>query len=185
MHGSTSPLKNGWPACSQRQCSRTCATARRTLSERGSTPKSCRLTRLYAVAVQGWPLGSSLLPDVALRAGNSAPPSHWPSSPCKASSRAPHPSMATRARSAATTSVGASTRSRNACHRMEGSESSSQSSTAMGLSLATLGRARPSSGQSRLHVLNRAFRFVQRPADTGHGRPVHVFDGADRLHLPL
>src|SRR6266566_3863796 len=70
MHGSTSPLKNGWPACSQRQRSRTCATARRTLSERGSTPKSCRLTRLYAVAVQGWPLGSSLLPDVALRRDN-------------------------------------------------------------------------------------------------------------------
>jgi hypothetical protein len=34
-------------------------------------------------------------------------------------------------------------------------------------------------------MLKRAFRFVLRPADAGHGYPVLVFDGADRLHLPL
>ena len=80
------------------------------------------------MAVQGWPWFSPR--QLKLRAGKHAPPAHWPSSPCSASSRAPQPSVATRARSAATTSAGASARSRNTCQRMAGSESSSQSSTA-------------------------------------------------------
>ena len=47
---------------------------------------------------------------------------------CSARSRAPQPSAATLARSAPTTSAGASHRSRSVCQRMEGSESSSHSS---------------------------------------------------------
>ncbi len=127
MHGSTSPSKNGWPACSQRQRSRTLATARRTLSARGSIPKSRSSCSVGSVDVHGWPGSSSAWSKY--RAGKHAPPAHWPSSPCNASSLAPHPSLATRARSAATTSAGAWTRSRNTCQRMAGSESSSQSST--------------------------------------------------------
>ena len=64
-------------------------------------------------------------------AGKKAPPAHWPSGSRSASSRAPQPSVATRARSAATTSAGASVRSCSTCQRMAGSESSSQSSTVM------------------------------------------------------
>ena len=48
-----------------------------------------------------------------------------------ASSRAPQPSVATRARSAAMTSAGSSVRSRITCQRIEGSASSSQSMTTM------------------------------------------------------
>ena len=52
---------------------------------------------------QGQPWTATL----KLRAGKHAPPAHWPSSPCNASSLAPQPSVATRARSAAMTSAGA------------------------------------------------------------------------------
>ena len=55
---------------------------------------------------------------------HAAPPQR-PSAPCRASSRAPQPSVATRARSAATSSAGAPVRSRITCQRIEGSESSS------------------------------------------------------------
>src|SRR6266545_635746 len=58
-----------------------------------------------------------------------AAPAHDPSAPCRASSRAPAPSVATRARSAATCSLGAPVRSRIACQRIEGSESSSHCMT--------------------------------------------------------
>ena len=99
-----------------------------------------------SVAVQGWPWARRRSPAVEpASAGKNAPPSHWPSSPCKASSRAPHPSVATRARSAATTSAGASARSRSACHRMAGSASSSQSSTVTG---RVYGVDRESAGRS-------------------------------------
>src|SRR5258705_346108 len=80
MHGSTSPPKNGCPACSQRQWSLTNATARRTRSEHGSTPKSRSSWSVGSVAVQGWPWFSS--DWLKLRAGKHAPPAHWPSSPC-------------------------------------------------------------------------------------------------------
>jgi len=109
------------------------STAARTLGSWGSTPNSCRRTSVGAVAVHGWPLGFS--PPSALRAGKSAPPSHWPSSPCRARSRAPQPSVATRARSAATVAGDASARSRRTCQRMAGSESRSQSRTFMAGSL--------------------------------------------------
>src|SRR3954470_19805513 len=65
------------------------------------------------------------------RAGKQAPPAHWPSSACKASSLAPQPSSATRARSFETTSIGAWIRSLSTCQRIAGSESSSHSSVVM------------------------------------------------------
>ena len=34
-------------------------------------------------------------------------------------------------------------------------------------------------------MLQRAHKFVRRPADVGHCHPVRVFDPADRLHFPL
>ena len=58
-----------------------------------------------------------------------AAPPHRPSGAWRASSRAPAPSVATLARSAATSSAGASVRSRITCQRIEGSESSSQRMT--------------------------------------------------------
>jgi hypothetical protein len=51
---------------------------------------------------------------------------HLPSADCSASRRAPHPSVATLARSAATSSAGAPVRSRITCHRIDGSASHSQ-----------------------------------------------------------
>ena len=59
--------------------------------------------------------------------GKQAPPAHWPSSPCRSSSLAPHPSLAILPRSAATCLGGASVRSRMICQRIAGSESNSQS----------------------------------------------------------
>src|SRR6266508_2502578 len=159
MHGSTSPLKNGCPACSQRHWSLTSATARRTRSEVGSTPKSCSSWSVGSVDVQGWPWPSSR--QLRLRAGKHAPPAHWPSSPCNAINLAPQPSVATRARSAATTSAGACTRSRSTCQRMAGSESSSQSSTVMRLNLGAPERVREA-GQQRLYGLDaRGLRPMQ------------------------
>src|SRR2546426_8258983 len=63
------------------------------------------------------------------RDGKHAPSAHWPSSPCKSKSLAPHPSLAVLARSAATCSCGASVRSRMTCQRIAESESNSQSTT--------------------------------------------------------
>ena len=124
MHGSTSPLKNGWPACSQRQCSRTCATARRTSSSGGrhrsrAGARDCRPWRSRA----------------GLRSRRSPAPAretmHLPPTGRLRLARpaAGHPNLrfATRARSAATISAGASARSRNTCQRIAGSDSSSQS----------------------------------------------------------
>src|SRR2546428_3025798 len=71
-----------------------------------------------------------------------APVSHSPSSRRRARRRAPQPSLATRARSAATWSAGASVRSRIACQRIAGSASSSQSSAFRAqVSLRVVGRA--------------------------------------------
>src|SRR5258707_7592688 len=58
-----------------------------------------------------------------------AAPPHRPSAPWRASNCAPIPSVATRARSAATSSAGAPIRSCITCQRIEGSESSSHSMT--------------------------------------------------------
>ena len=76
---------------------------------------------------QGWPLEKSPRKS----AGKHAPPAHWPSSPRSASNRAAHPCIATRARSADTACRGASVRSRSTRQRSVGSESSSQSRTAI------------------------------------------------------
>jgi len=56
-----------------------------------------------------WPSWKSMpaRQSSAMRRGKHAPPSHWPSGSRTASRRAPHPSVSTRARSAATWSAGA------------------------------------------------------------------------------
>ena len=82
----------------------------------GSTPRSRRTTRVGFVPVHS---------------GKFAPPPHDPSGRWASRSRAPKPSRATRARSASTSSAGASVRSRITCQRIEGSPSSSQSITFM------------------------------------------------------
>ena len=64
--------------------------------------------------------------------GDHGRPPHVPSGAWSASSRAPHPSVAIRDRSAATTSAGSSVRSRITCQRIDGSASSSQSRTVIG-----------------------------------------------------
>jgi hypothetical protein len=122
MHGSTSPAKKGAPSKSQ-PChvpsqshprhltrSRTRPTARRASSLAGSRPSSRSSER--TCIVESHPRFH-------------AAPAHAPSAPWRASNRAPQPSVATLARSAATWSAGAPTRSRITCQRIEGSESSS------------------------------------------------------------
>src|SRR6266571_5565822 len=71
-----------------------------------------------------------------LLVGKHTPPAHWPSSPCRSSNLAPHPSLATLARSAATTLAGSLVRSRITCHRIEGSESNNHSTKGMSAPLA-------------------------------------------------
>src|SRR5260370_34543798 len=71
-----------------------------------------------------------------LLVGKHAPPVHWPSSPCRSSNLAPHPSLATLARSAATTLAGSLVTSRITCQRIEGSESNNHSTTVMSVPLA-------------------------------------------------
>ena len=66
---------------------------------------------------------------VLVQSCEKAPSPQLPSALCSASTWAPQPSVATLARSAATTSAGASVRSRMTCHRIAGSASSSQSTT--------------------------------------------------------
>lgn len=63
--------------------------------------------------------------------GKKVPPLHRPSGSWAARMRAPQPSVATFARSAATSSGGASSRSFMTCQRIAGSESSSQSMMSM------------------------------------------------------
>ena len=118
MHGSTSPSKNGWPAFSQRQLSRTSATAARTRSSSGSTPHSgagrgCTRSRSTADRTRG-----STGVAVRLARGTAHRPPR-PSSPWSARSRA-LASPTTLVRSAPTTSADASHRSRRVCQRIEG-----------------------------------------------------------------
>ena len=126
MHGSTSPAKKGLPSKSHPRHvpsqshpfhvtrSRTRPTARRASSLAGSRPISRSSDRTCIVEFHPW---------------FHAAPAHDPSAPCRASSRAPRPSVATFARSAATSSAGAPIRSRITCQRIEGSESSSHCMT--------------------------------------------------------
>src|SRR5688572_20390568 len=126
MHGSTSPAKKGLPAKSNPRhvpsqshprhvtLSRTRPTARRASSLAGSRPSSRSSDRTCIVESHPW---------------LNAVPAHDPSAPCRASSRAPQPSVATFARSAATSSAGAPSRSRITCQRIDGSESSSHCMT--------------------------------------------------------
>src|SRR6266850_3912181 len=112
MQGSTSPSKNGRLPNSGPQVtlSRTRPTAFRARSLVGSSPKPRRSSRVNRLDRQcGVAMSSPQLPSGRC----------WPRS------WAPHPSEATRDRSAATTSAGSPVRSRITCQRIEGSESSS------------------------------------------------------------
>src|SRR6267143_4681459 len=121
MHGSTSPEKKAWPACSHLLLSQTRAMARRASSLAGSTPMYHSKYNVFIVEVHS---------------GKQVPPPHWPSDPWRASRRAPHPFLAIFDRSAATTSPGSSVRSRITCQRIEGSESNNHSTTVMSVPLA-------------------------------------------------
>src|SRR5215510_1079580 len=120
IQGSTSPAKKGLPSHScgpqpfQVTRSRTRPPARRAWSLAGSRPRSRSSIRTCIVEFH---------PRF-----HAAPP-HRPSVPWRASSLAPTPSVATRTRSAATSSAGAPVRSRITCQRIEGSESSSHPTT--------------------------------------------------------
>src|SRR5919198_4930619 len=124
MHGSTSPAKKGLSSHSRgpEPChvtwSRTRPTARRASTLAGSSPRWRSSHRTCIVEFH---------PRF-----HAAPP-HRPSAAWRASSRAPTPSLATLARSAATSSAGVSVKSRITCQRIDGSESSSQSTTVTGL----------------------------------------------------
>ena len=101
MHGSTSPSKKRLPSQAvssgappaQVTCSRTRAMARRAGSLSGSSPNRRRSSSTWKVSVQSCDHGR---------------PPHCPSGAWSASRRAPQPSVAIRARSAATRSAGAS-----------------------------------------------------------------------------
>lgn len=137
MHGSTSPAKYGSPSCSHRTFSRTRPTATRAASLlSGSTPNARSSTRLQVVEVHaGKSVPRRSGPNEchhlsAAPEGNvGVPAGHWPCGCWRASNRPPQPSPATRVRSAATSSSGASVRSRITCQRIAGSLSSSQSMT--------------------------------------------------------
>src|SRR5437899_1012040 len=142
MHGSTSPAKKGSPSCSHWTCSRTRRTARRVSALAGSRPNCLSSIRLHAVEVHsgnrvprlcGGNERHHFSPASVLNVG--VPPSQWPSSRWRASNLAPQPSLAMRARSAATSSEGASIRSRITCQRIAGSESSNQSTTPIGFKI--------------------------------------------------
>ena len=139
MHGSTSPSKNplsfhgGFHQAPSPQVtwSRTRPIAAG-LPLVGSRPSRRRSSRTWKVSV---------------RSCENALPAHSPSGAWSASSRAPQPSTATRARSAATTSAGSRVRSRITCQRIAGSASSSQSMTAT--AVPTLGAATHPDGAVR------------------------------------
>src|SRR2546421_5931238 len=121
MQGSTSPAKKGLPSHSPPghvTRSRTRPTARRASALAGSRPRSRSSHRTCIVEFH---------PRF-----HAAPP-HRPSAAWRVSSCAPTPSLATLARSAATSSAGASVRSRITCQRIDGSASSSQSTTVTAL----------------------------------------------------
>jgi hypothetical protein len=119
MQQSTSPPQYGRLSYSHREF-----TARRSaVSPRAaaSSPQSRSVFSTQVVAVHGWPAPSAASgPAKSKSAGKYAPPAHCPSVSCSASSRAPKPSVATRARVARQTSSGACARSRSTCHRSAG-----------------------------------------------------------------
>src|SRR4051812_49866226 len=116
MHGSTSPSKNGESPNSGPQVTlrQTRSIAVRAGALAGSSPRSRRNNRVYMFDHQS---------------GAATPSPQWPSMRCRSSSRGPHPSDATRDRSAATISAGVSVRSRITCQRIDGSASRSQPMT--------------------------------------------------------
>src|SRR6267143_4652394 len=139
MQGSTSPAKKGSPSCSHATCSRTRRTACCASAAAGSSPNARNNIRLHAVEVHSGksvPCLSGGRDSHQLMASAEVSLagvllSQWPSCLCKASNRAPHPSVATRACSAATLSSDVSARSRMTCQRIAGSESNNQSTTSI------------------------------------------------------
>src|SRR6266699_3824286 len=111
-----------------------------------------------------------------LWAGKHAPPAHWPSSPCRSSSLAPHPSLATLARSAATTSSGSLVRSRITCQRIEGSESNNHSTTVMSALLAICESIHSN------NVSSAKFFLLDFKVDVG-GYFILAFDGTSALTI--
>src|SRR5688572_12749023 len=116
MHGSDSPSKNGESPCQGPHVTpaRTRAMAARARSLAGSIPRSLRKSSVYRFDHQS---------------GVLMPSPQCPSGCCCASNRGPQPSNATRERSAAMTAAGVSVRSRKTCQRIDGSASSSHSTT--------------------------------------------------------
>src|SRR6266849_6991467 len=110
--------------------------------------------------------------------GKQAPPAHWPSSPCRSSSLAPHPSLATLARSAATTSAGSLVRSRIACQRIEGSESNNHSTTVMSVPLAICESINSNS------VSSGKFFLLDFQVDVG-GYFILAFDGMSEVSISI
>ena len=164
MHGSTSPAKKGLPSHSggPQPChvtwSRTRPTARRASALAGSSPRWRSSHRTCIVEFH---------PRF-----HAAPP-HRPSAACRASSRAPQPSVATRARSAATSSAGASVRSRITCQRIDGSESSSQRMTDAFGACGLAYNVRLLCGSSRTRALTQQGSVERQPGRTPRLRRTH------------
>src|SRR5437660_831116 len=167
MHGSVSPAKKGSPSCSHLTCSRTSRMAWRAPALAGSRPNARNRLKLQVVEVHSGkrvPCRSGgsdchqISAAVDLNVGT--PPSHWPSWRWRASNRAPQPSLATRARSAATSSLGASVRSLITCQRIAGSESNSHSMTSIRFNI--LRREQPgANANSRLHHPSKFEKYLQ------------------------
>ncbi len=176
MQQSTSPPQYGRPSYSHRLFA-----ARRSavsVSADASTPHSRSEFSDHVVAVHGWPAPSAASgPWKSKPPGKNAPPAHWPSGSCRASSRAPNPSVATRARVAAQTSSEAPSRSRSTCQRSAGSESSSQSVRARS---AIPGRVRRRSDTDRDRVAEPGDPVVAR----SHASDVAMADPACRASGP-
>src|SRR5882762_9088664 len=190
MHGSTSPAKKDSPSCSHWTCSRTRLTARRASALAGSRPKCLSSIRLHDVEVHsgnrvprrcGGNDCHHFSPASVLNVG--APPSKWPSSRWRASTLAPQPSLAMRARSAATSCAGASVRSRMTCQRIAGSESSSHSATSISFYLLPQPSAsispllrHPASGAPRFCREQLADERLSQPSLEAVGRPAPTMD---------
>ena len=124
MHGSTSPSKN---RLSAHGVSNSGVPPGDVLADEADRPAGPARSRDRARTAAGAPGRGTCRSSPA----TTAVPAHRPSGAWSASSRAPQPSVATRDRSAATTSAGSCVRSRITCQRIAGSESSSQSMTVM------------------------------------------------------
>src|SRR5216683_3845024 len=188
MQGSTSPAKKGSPSCSHSTCSRTRRTARCASAPVGSSPNARNNMRLHAVEVHSGksvPCLSGGRDSHHLMASAEVSLagvllSQWPSCLCRASNRAPQPSVATRARSAATLSSGVSIRSRMTCQRIAGSESINQSRTSIRFYICLrLESARDECVAKPVHRFEHLVQVMSQPdrpsSGIGHGQ-LTIFD---------